>query len=243
MSGPSAMIAANLWEECYAQCFHEKRHYDLLSWSIGAAMLAFTAFVIRLILDLPPDQMFVRIGYAFSVFPLFVIWVWIYERNRVWGEICNEVARDIERRFGIDGVQLRYMRAHIGKTVDRANSDLPEPLRAPSRQSRSRRIAPVQDACACHALRTFCPRLDRGHSSNDCGGRFAGRAATLRGERTVGGNTYAPNFRRQWLTSMADTQLKSPAPCAPNMPAAAPRAAPARRCLESARQRSTTPRG
>jgi hypothetical protein len=121
--------APEIWKECYAQCFQEKRHYDLFSWSVGAGMLAFVAFVTGQILNLPIDASGPRVAFACSVLPLLSMWVWIYERNRAWGEICNEVARDIERRFGIDGIQLRYMRIHLGEMIDRSNSDIPEVAR------------------------------------------------------------------------------------------------------------------
>jgi hypothetical protein len=116
--------SSSIWQESYAQCFQEKRHYDIMSWSLGAGMLAYASFIVDKIFESDPNMMIVRLAYAMSIIPFFLIWVWIYERNRVWGEICNEVARDIERRFAVDGVQLRYMRAHLSRRVMRTNSDL-----------------------------------------------------------------------------------------------------------------------
>ena len=123
MSGPSE-AAPEIWRETYAQCFQEKRHYDLLSWSIGAGTLVFAGFVTTIVLNIPAEQRMMRLLTGFVIIPLVMIWLTIYERNRIWGEICNEAARDIERRFGVDGIELRYMRAVLTKEVDRSNKDI-----------------------------------------------------------------------------------------------------------------------
>jgi hypothetical protein len=119
----------DLWKEVYSQCYQDKRHYDLLSWSIGAALLAYATIAMQILVKIENLENSLRILIALSSLPFFIVWIWIYERNRVWGEIANEVARDIERRFGIDGLQLRYMRSSLSGLSMRTNSDLPRSSR------------------------------------------------------------------------------------------------------------------
>jgi len=118
--------ARELLVASYAECFTEKRHYDLLSWTIGAAVVLVTGIVCNVILSIPhPDTgySFVRLGLGIFALIMVAAWWSIYERNRFWCEVCNETARCIERSRGISGLGLAYMHGGLKKRVLLQNTD------------------------------------------------------------------------------------------------------------------------
>ena len=96
----------DFWREIYAQCFQDKRHYDLMSWTIGGAITLVSTLLINQMFKLSdgPDDLVAKAGLAVGVALLSMLWWLIYERNRFWGEVCNETAREIERALAVDGL-------------------------------------------------------------------------------------------------------------------------------------------
>ena len=124
----------DFWREVYSQCFQEKRHYDLMSWTIGGAITLINTLLISQMFKLPDaaDPLWPRVGIALAVSLLCGLWWSIYERNRFWGEVCNETAREIERKLGKDGLGHAYMRGAllheaVLRNVDVAGSPLVGP--------------------------------------------------------------------------------------------------------------------
>ncbi|MBM4055486.1 MAG: hypothetical protein FJ264_12660 [Planctomycetes bacterium] len=60
-----------------------------------------------------------------ALISIVVIEAWhkIYERNRFWGEISNEVARDIERNFSVNGPSIAFMKGNFDKEIILKNTD------------------------------------------------------------------------------------------------------------------------
>lgn len=113
-------------EKYYEQCLLEKRHYDLLSWRLGAGFFAVVSLIVAALLgsQLPLLQsIIVRVSLAFVAALLVLQWLGIYERNRFWAEVANETARDIERRLHLDGVALAFMKAALEKQIVLRNLD------------------------------------------------------------------------------------------------------------------------
>lgn len=65
-------------------------------------------------------------------------WRRIYERNRFWVEVANEAARDFERRFGVDGIGIAFMRAALSREVVLKNTDSSQNAIAPPFTEKSR---------------------------------------------------------------------------------------------------------
>ncbi|MBZ0297205.1 MAG: hypothetical protein K8L99_31895, partial [Anaerolineae bacterium] len=53
-----------------------------------------------------------------------LLWYRIYERNRFWGEVCNETARDIEKLLMIDGPAHAFMKGDVDNKVALKNTDI-----------------------------------------------------------------------------------------------------------------------
>lgn len=113
--------------EAYRQCFSSKHHYDLLSWSIAGGVLIFVSLIISAILKIENDCYLIAI--IFRAFPAIlaiiavIAWHKIYERNRFWGEVANETARDIEREFNTLGPGIAFMKAHHDSVIQLKNID------------------------------------------------------------------------------------------------------------------------
>ncbi|WP_447728458.1 hypothetical protein [Sphingomonas koreensis] len=112
----------NLLLASYDQCFQEKRHYDTLSWTIGGALTLLDVLLMTALLRLPVGiDKFLLAG---IVLILSILWLSVYERNRFWGEVCNEKAREIEKALGADGLGHAYMRGAVRRHVVLANTEL-----------------------------------------------------------------------------------------------------------------------
>jgi len=108
----------------YRTCFEEKRHYDILSWTIGAIILAAVGFLNTAIpkivesssVNLPligcvcVTFFIKRLIVFFFIVILLGFWLILYNRNRIWAEAANERARDFERKWKLEGVALKYMK-------------------------------------------------------------------------------------------------------------------------------------
>jgi hypothetical protein len=112
--------------EIYSQCLQEKRHYDLMSWTIGGAITLISTLVVSQMFKLPEGTgaALVKLLIALAVAVLSGLWWAIYERNRFWGEVCNETAREIERQLGIEGLGHAYMRGAILHQITLRNVDV-----------------------------------------------------------------------------------------------------------------------
>jgi len=113
---------ANLLLASYDQCFQEKRHYDTLSWTIGGALTLLDVLLMTALLRLPVGTE--KFLLAAIVLILSILWLSVYERNRFWGEVCNEKAREIEKELGADGLGHAYMRGAVRRHVILANTEL-----------------------------------------------------------------------------------------------------------------------
>ena len=113
--------------EAYRQCFSSKHHYDVLSWTIGGFVCLLQVAIISGMFKIDPCK-----GAEFLILKIFlgilglstiVIWFLVYERNRFWGEVANETARDIERRVHISGPALEFMKSTLDNEVTLKNRD------------------------------------------------------------------------------------------------------------------------
>ena len=113
--------------ETYRQCFASKHHYDILSWSVAGGTLVFVGLIITTILKVDiqccPLSLFIKAILAVLSFCVIYAWHKIYERNRFWGEISNEVARDIERTFKVNGPSIAFMKGSFDKEITLKNTD------------------------------------------------------------------------------------------------------------------------
>lgn len=78
--------------------------------------------VIGALLKVPPGGE--KFALAGVVFVLSMLWLAIYERNRFWGEVCNETARTIEKSMRTDGIGHAYMRAAVSHRVALSNTEV-----------------------------------------------------------------------------------------------------------------------
>jgi hypothetical protein len=102
--------------EIYRQCFEQRKHYDLLSWTVAAIILATDGFLIRWSLDHAAHDIFAEQLAVNTIGLLLVIcWHSIYERNRMFVEVANELARDIARDWQLEGVGIRNARYATNK--------------------------------------------------------------------------------------------------------------------------------
>lgn len=95
--------------EIYRQCMEQRKHYDLLSWSIGGGVLLIDGFILKWGLDnynIHSLALGVCVSNIIGIL-LLVFWKSIYERNRMFVEVANELARDIERKWNIEGIGIR----------------------------------------------------------------------------------------------------------------------------------------
>lgn len=113
--------------EAYRQCFTSKHHYDVLSWSIAAVVVVFVGVLLAVIPKVDAGSevatllgkfVAAAIGWA-----ILYLWYRIYERNRLWGEVSNEVAREFERRWKVAGPALAFMKAHFDWGITLKNVD------------------------------------------------------------------------------------------------------------------------
>ncbi len=113
--------------EAYKQCFIAKHHYDILSWSIAGGSLIFVGLIISTILKISLDTYLTTVAIRLipAILAIAVVQAWhsIYERNRFWGEVANETARDIEREAGINGPGIAFMKGQLDKEIIRKNTD------------------------------------------------------------------------------------------------------------------------
>jgi len=113
--------------ETYRQCFASKHHYDILSWSIAGGTLVFVGLIVTTILkvDIQNCCISLILKGILAILSFGVIYAWykIYERNRFWGEIANEVARDIERMFKVNGPSIAFMKGNFDKEITLKNTD------------------------------------------------------------------------------------------------------------------------
>jgi hypothetical protein len=107
----------------YEQCFAEKHHYDNLSWTIGAGLTVILGALVTGILHMRPDDLASRLLLAGFAVLLIVLWATIYRRNRFWGEVANETARDIEKTLQFDGIGHALMRGALDKRIVLKNTD------------------------------------------------------------------------------------------------------------------------
>ncbi|MDP8202490.1 MAG: hypothetical protein P9M11_10185 [Candidatus Tenebribacter burtonii] len=114
--------------ETYRQCFASKHHYDILSWSIAGGTLVFVGLIVTTILkvDIQNCCISLILKGILAVLSFGVIYAWykIYERNRFWGEISNEVARDIERIYKVNGPSIAFMKGNFNKKIILKNTDV-----------------------------------------------------------------------------------------------------------------------
>ena len=95
----------------YQICLEEKRHYDGLTWTIGAVIMAAVGFLISRIPEITgPNHILGRLFILFFNILVLGFWFCIYERNRIWAEAANERAREFERKWRLAGITLDYMK-------------------------------------------------------------------------------------------------------------------------------------
>lgn len=114
--------------EAYKQCFVSKHHYDVLSWTISGAIVIILTALIAIMVKIEPAFIInipvsLRLLLGIIGIYLSLIWLLIYERNRFWGEVANETARDIEREHGISGPAIEFMKRSLDKEVILKNTD------------------------------------------------------------------------------------------------------------------------
>ena len=103
--------------EIYRQCMEQRKHYDVLSWSIGAVAILIDSVIIKWSFEngiSPSNTLSIVIVNIIGIF-LMYCWFSIYERNRMFVEVANELARDIERKWGVEGIGIRNGKYSIGK--------------------------------------------------------------------------------------------------------------------------------
>jgi len=124
----------------YQEALAEKRHYDNLSWTIGAVILIFVGALFAYIFQIKADTYWIvvakRGGAALFGILLSYLWVRIYERNRFYAEVANEKARDCEKMMSIEGVAHGEMRGTIEEKILLKNTGfdgakIAEPIQVP----------------------------------------------------------------------------------------------------------------
>jgi len=105
----------------YQESLAEKRHYDNLSWNIGAVVLIFIGALSTYIFHIKIDNYWISVlkrgGAALFGIILSYLWLRIYERNRFYAEVANEKARELEKLIGVDGVAHGEMMATLNAKV------------------------------------------------------------------------------------------------------------------------------
>ena len=121
--------------EAYNECFREKRHYDILSWTLFAGVALVCGPLFKAIISTVGITIFgIPSSLIFSISVCLILFVYwrIYERNRFWGEVFNEKAREIERSMKFAGPAIAGMIGGITRKVERQNTDENgEPIAAP----------------------------------------------------------------------------------------------------------------
>lgn len=114
--------------EAYRQCFESKHHYDNFSWTIAAVVVVLVGILLTIIPKITATPSFLTVPIKFLVagvgWALLVLWARIYERNRFWGEVCNEKARDLEKEMHLDGLAHSFMRGALSGEIILKNTDI-----------------------------------------------------------------------------------------------------------------------
>ena len=81
-------------------------------WTIGAPFfLIYYAVIIFMASDTyGVSSAVVKVSLFLLATLILLLFLSIYERNRMWAEVCNERARDIERAFNSEGATLAYLK-------------------------------------------------------------------------------------------------------------------------------------
>jgi hypothetical protein len=128
--------------EAYNRCFDSKHHYDNLSWTILGVSMAFSAVIAAFLPSISIGSywttVLARLGLAALGCISLQAWRQIYERNRFWGEVANETARNFERRYRVAGVAIAFMRANFSKSIVLTNTDSDGQAAAPPASERCR---------------------------------------------------------------------------------------------------------
>lgn len=95
--------------EIYRQCMEQRKHYDTLSWTIGGFVMVANAAILAWSRTTSPSDLELMVLSAANLVGIALIFFWygIYERNRMFVEVANELARDFERKWQIEGIGLR----------------------------------------------------------------------------------------------------------------------------------------
>jgi len=132
--------------EIYRQCMEQRKHYDVLSWSIGAVAILVDSVIIKWSFenDISSSNIFSIL--IINLIGIFLMYCWysIYERNRMFVEVANELARDIERKWGIEGIGIRNGKYSIGKdkgVINFKNTDAENIKYAESAQEKQKNIS------------------------------------------------------------------------------------------------------
>jgi len=114
--------------EAYRQCFESKHHYDILSWTIATVVIVFVGVLLSVIPRIHVESEVLTVickllaaGVGWS---MLLLWYRIYERNRLWGEVSNETARDIEKLLKLDGPAHAFMKVALDNEVTLKNTDI-----------------------------------------------------------------------------------------------------------------------
>ena len=103
--------------EIYRQCMEQRKHYDVLSWSIGAVAILIDSVLIKWSFENSITCSNLLPIFIVNIIGIFLMYCWysIYERNRMFVEVANELARDIEREWGVEGIGIRNGKYSVGK--------------------------------------------------------------------------------------------------------------------------------
>ena len=123
--------------EIYRQCMEQRKHYDILSWTIGGVAILIDSVIIKWSFEQSPPELNTGAVLIVNLVGIFLMYCWysIYERNRMFVEVANELARDIERKWGIDGIGIKNGQYSVGpnkgvvkfKNTDSNNNKYAEP--------------------------------------------------------------------------------------------------------------------
>jgi hypothetical protein len=135
----------------YEMAFQAKHHYDNLSWLIcGTIFILFGAAIVYLPQIKGSDYIFTIFKrLLIASFPLLMLWFFsrIYERNRFWAEVANATIQDFENEFGIRGVGIAFMKAHLSGKIELKNMDIT-----------GKQIAePYPDECKAKSMHKYIP--------------------------------------------------------------------------------------
>ena len=102
--------------EIYRQCMEQRKHYDILSWSIGGVAILIDGVIIKWSFEQSLPELNTVAVLIVNLIGIFLMYCWysIYERNRMFVEVANELARDIEREWGIDGIGIKNGKYSVG---------------------------------------------------------------------------------------------------------------------------------